>query len=305
MRKYIPLLIIFLCGSFSAAAQELRATVSVVANQLGSSTDRRVFVTLQNAMTEFLNARRWTDDAFTQNERIECTFLLNITQAVGSNTYKASLTVQATRPVFNSGYATSLLNTMDNNITFRYVEFQQLEFNESRIQGNDALLSNLTATLAYYVYIILGMDYDSFALRGGDPYFKKAQNIVNNAPEGKDVSGWKAFEGNRNRYWLQDNILNSKFSRFHEAMYLYHRQGMDVMYDDVNKGRSAIMSALGLLLAIHEDTPNTMVLATFFNAKSEELLRIFSKAPPQEKQRASQMLQRMDVPNAQKYAQLK
>lgn len=305
MRKYIPLLIIFLCGSLSAVAQELRATVSVVANQLGSSTDRRVFVTLQNAMTEFLNARRWTDDAFTQNERIECTFLLNITQSVGSNTYKASLTVQATRPVFNSGYATSLLNTMDNNITFRYVEFQQLEFNETRIQGNDALLSNLTATLAYYVYIILGMDYDSFALRGGDPYFKKAQNIVNNAPEGKDVSGWKAFEGNRNRYWLQDNILNSKFSRFHEAMYLYHRQGMDVMYDDVNKGRSAIMSALGLLLAIHEDTPNTMVLATFFNAKSEELLRIFSKAPPQEKQRASQMLQRMDVPNAQKYAQLK
>lgn len=305
MRKILPLLILSLCSSMLVRAQELRATVSVVANQVGTSVDRKVFTTLQNQITEFLNNRRWTDDSYAQGERIDCNFLLNVTQSVGNNTYKASLTVQATRPVFNSSYTTSVMNTMDNNITFKYVEFQQLEFNENRIAGNDALVSNLTATLAYYVYIILGMDYDSFSLRGGDPYFKKAQVITNNAPDGKDISGWKAFEGNRNRYWLQDNILNSKYSRFHEAMYLYHRQGLDIMYDDAAKGRGAIMNALQLLLAIHEDTPNTMLLATFFTAKSEELMRVFSKASPQEKQRASAMLQRMDVPNAQKYAQLK
>ncbi|WP_308199309.1 type IX secretion component PorD family protein [Chitinophaga sedimenti] len=128
----------------------------MVANQVGTSVDRKVFTTLQNQITEFLNNRRWTDDSYAQGERIDCNFLLNVTQSVGNNTYKASLTVQATRPVFNSSYTTSVMNTMDNNITFKYVEFQQLEFNENRIAGNDAPVSNLTATLAYYVYIIHG-----------------------------------------------------------------------------------------------------------------------------------------------------
>ncbi|WP_295124558.1 DUF4835 family protein [uncultured Chitinophaga sp.] len=303
--RFIPLLFIALCSSLYAGAQELRANVSVVANQVGTSVDRKVFVTLQNQLNEFLNNRRWTDDSYTQAERIDCNFIINVQSTAGNNIYKAQITVQATRPVFNSSYITSTFNTLDGNVAFKYVEFQSIEFNENRVAGNDALVSNLPATLAYYVYMILGMDNDSFSLRGGDPYFKKAQTIVNGAPDGKEISGWKAFEGNRNRYWLQDNILNTKFTRFHEAMYLYHRQGLDVMYDDVTKGRAAILNALGLLLAIHEDTPNTMLLATFFNAKADELLRVFSKAPPQEKQRASAMLQRMDVPNAQKYAQLK
>lgn len=285
-------------------AQEIRANVTVVANQI-QGVDRKVFTTLQTSLREFLNNRHWTDDAFTPAERIECNFLLNITGVTGENTYKASLTIQATRPVFNSSYVTSLLNTQDNNVAFRYAEFQQLEFSDNRVVGNDPMASNLTAIMAYYVNIVLGLDYDSFSPRGGDAYFKKALNIVNNAPDGKDISGWKAFEGTRNRYWLQDNLLNAKFLNFHDVMYQYHRNGLDVMYEDVNKGRAAIMNCLNLLYAIHQDIPNSMLMQTFYAAKADELQKIFSKAMPQEKMRAAELLAQMDVPNAQKYQQMK
>ncbi|SEM85421.1 protein of unknown function [Chitinophaga rupis] len=305
-----PMRYIFLAFSFwllafsSAHAQEIRANVTVVAGQV-TGVDKKVFTTLQNAIKEFLNNRRWTNDSYTVGERIECNFMLNVQQDLGSNAYKAALTIQATRPVFNSGYVTSLLNTQDNNVAFRYVEFQPLEFSDNRVVANDPMVSNLTATLAYYVYIILGLDYDSFSPRGGDDFFKKALNIVSNAPDGKDIAGWKAFEGNRNRYWLQDNLLNAKFSRFHDVMYQYHRQGLDVMYDDMNKGRAAVMNSLNMLYAIQQDIPNSMLLQTFFTAKSDELLKIFSKAPPQDKSRAAQMLAQMDITNANKYQQMK
>ncbi|WP_212002308.1 DUF4835 family protein [Chitinophaga sp. HK235] len=308
MRNRFPFILllagIFVLMANCLQAQEIRANVTVVANQV-QGVDRKVFTTLQNALKEFLNNRHWSDDVFTPAERIECNFLLNVTGVQGENTYKASLTIQATRPVYNSGYVTSLLNTQDNNVVFRYAEFQPLEFSDSRVVGNDPMASNLTAIMAYYVNIILGLDYDSFSPRGGDMYFKKALNIVNNAPDGKDISGWKAFEGNRNRYWLQDNLLNAKFLNFHDVMYQYHRNGLDVMYDDVNKGRAAIMNCLNLLYTIYQDVPNSMLMQTFYAAKADELQKIFSKAMPQEKSRAAELLAQMDVPNAQKYQQMK
>lgn len=153
-------------------AQEIRANVTVVANQV-QGVDRKVFTTLQTALREFLNNRHWTDDAFTPAERIECNFLLNVTGVTGENMYKASLTIQATRPVFNSSYVTSLLNTQDNNVAFRYVEFQQLEFSDNRVVGNDPMASNLTAIMAYYVNIILGLDYDSFSPAVAMPISRK------------------------------------------------------------------------------------------------------------------------------------
>lgn len=305
-KKIVSLLLMAgsLLGGYAANAQEIRANVTVVAQQV-TGVDKKVFTTLQNSIKEFLNNRRWTNDSYTPAERIECNFMLNIQQEIGTNAYKAALTIQATRPVFNSGYVTSLLNTQDNNVAFRYVEFQPLEFSDNRVVANDPLVSNLTATLAYYVYIILGLDYDSFSPRGGDDFFKKALNIVSNAPDGKDIAGWKAFEGNRNRYWLQDNLLNAKFSRFHEAMYQYHRQGLDVMYDNMNKGRASIMNCLNMLYAIHQDIPNSMLLQVFFTAKADELQKLFAKAPPQDKSRAAQMLAQMDITNANKYQQMK
>lgn len=294
--------VLFCCRPVQA--QEIRANVSVVAGQV-QGVDKKIFTTLQNSIREFLNNRHWANDAFTPAERIECNFLLNVTGTSGADSYKATLTIQATRPVFNSSYVTSLLNIQDNNVVFRYVEFQQLEYSDTRIVGNDPLSSNLTAILAYYVNVILGLDYDSFSPRGGDVYFKKALNIVNNAPDGKDISGWKAFEGNRNRYWLQDNLLNAKFLQFHDVMYQYHRQGLDVMYDDVNKGRATILNCLNMLFSIHQDIPNSMLMQTFFSAKGDELQKLFSKAMPQERSRAAELLSQMDVPNAQKYQQMK
>lgn len=302
--KVLISFLLFLLPGTGLIAQELRVNVTVNANQI-TGTDKKVFTTLQNSAKEFLNGRRWGDEAYTPAERIECNFLINVTGDLGSNTYKATLTIQATRPVYNAGYVSSILNMQDNNLVFRYVEFQPLEFSDNRVVGNDPLASNLTAVLAYYSYIILGLDADSFSPRGGDDFFKKALNIVNNAPDGKDVSGWKPFEGNRNRYWLQDNLLNVKFSRFHDVMYQYHRQGLDVMYDDMNKGRSAIMNCLNMLYAIYQDIPNSMLMAVFFTSKSDELQKIFSKAPPQEKSRAVQLLSQMDVTNAVKYQQMK
>ncbi|SFW45219.1 type IX secretion system protein PorD [Chitinophaga sancti] len=302
--KVLTCFVLFLLLNSGLMAQELRVNVTVNANQI-TGTDKKVFTTLQKSLMEFLNGRRWGDDVYTPAERIECNFLLNITGDLGSNAYKATLTVQATRPVYNAGYVSSLLNMQDNNVVFRYVEFQPLEFSDNRVSGNDPVASNLTAILAYYSYIILGLDADSFSPRGGDDFFKKALNIVNNAPDGKDVSGWKPFEGNRNRYWLQDNLLNVKFARFHDVMYQYHRQGLDVMYDDMNKGRGAILNCLNMLYAIYQDIPNSMLMAVFFTSKSDELQKIFSKAPPQEKSRAVQLLSQMDVTNAVKYQQMK
>ncbi|MFB6455160.1 DUF4835 family protein [Chitinophaga sp. Hz27] len=287
-----------------AQAQEMRANITVVANQI-TGVDKKVFTTLQAALKEFVNNRRWADDAYTPAERLECNFMLNLTGEVSPGVYRGTLTVQATRPVYNSSYVTSILNLQDNNIVFRYTEFQPLEFSDTRVVSNDPLASNLTAIMAYYTYVILGLDADSFSPRGGDAFFKKALNIVNNAPDGKDVSGWKAFEGQRNRYWLTDNLLNVKFSNFHDVMYQYHRMGLDVMYDDVNNGRSVVLNCINLLYAIYQDIPNSMLMQTFYSAKADEIMKIFSKAMPPEKARAAEMLAKMDIPNAGKYQQMK
>jgi hypothetical protein len=176
-------------------AQELQANLTVMANRVSTQVDKKTFQTLQTALTNFLNTRKWTNQTYQPHEKIKCNFLLNIDQEVGQNVYKASLTVQAARPVYNSTYESPLLNFQDNDVVFRYVEFQPVEFNENRVQGNDPVAANLTAVLAYYVNIILGLDHASFSPRGGDLYFQKAQSIVNNAPEGRDVTGWKAFDG--------------------------------------------------------------------------------------------------------------
>jgi hypothetical protein len=186
-------------------------------------------------------------------------------------------------------------------VVFKYVEFQQLDFNENRISGSDAQVSNLTAVLAYYVNMILAFDYDSFSLHGGDLYFQKAQNIVNNAPDGRAISGWKAFDGNRNRYWLVENMLNSRYAIMHDVYYNYYRLGMDKLYEDENQARAEVLNVLNLLNSFNTDNPNKMINQFFFQGKSTELIKLFSKAPQQDKLRASELLQKMDVTNANKY----
>ena len=299
-------IIILLPGFFlysAIHAQELQAKISVNASRVGSTVDKKVFQTLQNALVTFLNTRKWTSETFQVNEKVVCNFLLNIAEVSSDNVYKASLTIQAARPVYNSSYDSPLVNFIDDAVVFKYVEFQPVEFNENRVAGSDPLISNLTAVLAYYVDIILGMNFDSFALRGGDPYFQKAQNIVSNAPDSRDIVGWRSFDGQRNRYWLSDNLTNSKYAILHDAVYSYFRLGMDNMYENETEAGNAVLNTLNFLNNINTENPNNIGVQFFLQGRARELIGVFKKASPDEKSRALDMLSKMDISNANYYKQ--
>ena len=291
----------FLCVASFAEAQELNAKVSVVASRVGNNVSKNTFLTLQTALNNFINNKKWTTDIYAVNEKIACNFLLNLDQTSESNVYSASLSIQAARPVFNTAYLSPIINFKDDNIIFKYVEFQILEFNDNRVSGNDALVSNLTAVFAYYANLIIAFDNASFSQRGGDLNFQKAQNIVNNAPDGRGISGWKAFDGIRNRYWLVENMLNSRYNIMHDVYYNYYRMGMDKMYENENAARTELLNVLNLLSNFNNENPNTMINQFFFQGKSTELIKIFSKAKPQDKAKALELLPRLDLTNAGAY----
>ncbi len=295
------------CGILQQGiAQELQARLSIITSKVSTTVDRKIFQTLQTGLTNFLNNRKWSNDVFQPAEKIQCSFLLTIEEAQAGNIYKGKLTIQAARPIYNTTYDSPILNFIDDDVTFKYVEFQPIEFNENRIQGNDPLVANLTAVLAYYANIIVGLDYASFNLRGGDPFFQKAWNIVNNAPEsGNQIDGWKSFESLRNRYWLAENLNNSRFAMLHDAVYSYYRSGMDIFYENEEAGRSGILNALNFLSNLSRDNPNSMILQVFFQGKSNELVKVFSKAGPDVKTRAREVLSKLDLTNANAYKELK
>ena len=307
MRNKIVLLIALTFVYMVAESQEIQArlTVNVNKDRVSTQIDRKIFQTLQSALTNFVNSRKWTSDAFQTAEKIQCNFLLNINEGIGPNVYRSTLTIQAARPAYNSTYQCPLVNYIDENVVFRYVEFQPVEFNENRIQGNDALVSNLTAVFAYWIYIILGFDYDSYSLRGGDPYFIKAQNIVNYAPESSEITGWKNFESQRNRYWLAENINNNRFALFHDAMYSYYRTGVDLFIENEDEARNGLLNCLNYLSTIDKENPNSMIMQFFFQGKSTELIKAFSKAKKDVKDRALKHLLKLDITNARLYNELK
>lgn len=300
MNKIKLLLLSFLMVG-SVMAQELNARVTVVATRVNNTVNKNAFLTLQTALNNFLNNRKWTSEAFTAAEKIECNFLLNLESTDDANVYRGSLTIQAARPIFNTSYVSPLINFKDDDIVFKYIEFQQLDFNENRVTGNDALVSNLTAVFGYYAYVVLGFDFASYSPHGGDAYFQKAQNVVNNAPDGRNISGWKAFDSRRNRYWLAENMLNSRYSIMHDVFYNYYRLGMDKLYEDDTKARSEMLNVLNLLDNFNKDNPNTMVNQFFFQGKFTELINVFSKATPADKARAKELLVKLDLTNANKY----
>jgi len=300
--KRIYLLIAFItCSLLTVKAEELQAKVTVIASRVPTTVDRKIFTTLQTQLNNLLNNRKWGGDVFKQQEKIECNFLLNIESVVESNVYKASLTIQAARPVFNSSYQAALINFMDADVTFKYIEYQPVEFNDNRVQGTDALAANLTAVFAFYAYMIVGMDYESFAPRGGDVYFQKAQNVVNNAPEGKGISGWRVFDGLRNRYFLIENLMNNRYNIIHDVIYSYYRAGLDNMYDKEEEARNNILQALTQLQAFNKENPNTMFVQFFMQSKSQEIIGIFKKGTIETKQKAKNILELLDVANASKY----
>ena len=305
MNKKIVLgfvLLHFVCSTYG---QELQARLTVSALKINSQVDKKIFQTLQSGLINFLNNRKWTPDTYQPNEKIQCNFFLSIEQDLGNNVFKGKLTVQAARPVLNSAYQSPLINYLDDDVTFRYVEFQPIEFNENRIQGSDPVAANLTAIFAYYVDIILGFDYDSFSPRGGDIYFQKAWNIVNNAPESSNISGWKPFDGQRNRYWLAENLHNNQYALIHDAIYAYYRSGLDNFYDNENNGRNGVMNCINYLNTINSENPNSMILSFFLQGKSSEIIKVFSHADAGTKIRARDILQKIDITNIAAYKELK
>jgi hypothetical protein len=286
-------------------AQEIQARFTVLAAKISTQVDKKIFQTLQTAVTNFVNGRKWTTDEFKPNEKIECNFLLNVEEDLGNNLYRGSLTVQAARPVYNTSYESPIINVLDDDVVFRYQEFQPIEFNENRVQGNDPSAANLPAILAYYVNIILGFDYGSFSLRGGDPYFKKAWNIVTNAPEGSNITGWRAFENIRNRYWLAENLTNNRFTLVHDALYTYYRLGLDRFFENEAEAREGVANCLNFLNTVNTENPNSMIMQFFFQGKSNELVKIFSKADSDTKARIREILSKLDITNTTAYKELK
>jgi hypothetical protein len=288
------------CFPLFAEAQELRCNVQISSQQV-QGTNRQVFQTLQGALNEFMNSRAWTGYKFSFNERIECSMLINIQELVGSDEFKGSLQIQVRRPVFNSSYNTVLFNYVDNDIDFKYVEFQPLEFSET------SNLSNLTSIFAYYAYIILGLDFDSYALYSGTEFFLKAEKIMNNAQNAQE-RGWRSGESTsrKNRYWLINSILNDDFSQVREFIYKYHRLGLDVMYDKIVDGRAAIAESLILLQNVYKARPDPFMhfLQVILDAKSDEFVNVFQESTEDEKRRVLLILNQIDPTHVDKYRKI-
>ncbi len=296
MRRIHLFFLLFLVATGNLFAQELRCNISISAQKI-QGANRTVFETMQSDLYEFMNNRKWTDEKYAMDERIECSFFINLDEQISSDEFKGSIQVQVRRPVFNSSYETILLNIKDNDFDAKYIEYQTLEFNETSNKDN------LTNILAYYAYIILGMDHDSFSPEGGTEFFQKAQTIVNNSQNARE-KGWKSYESERNRYWLVENILNKSYSGFRSCTYQYHRQGLDIMADKAPDGRAAIAESLKSIQKVFRSRPSLYILQVFFDAKSDELVNIFTKSFPDERNRVSVILNECDPSNGSKYEKI-
>lgn len=305
MQKKLFNIILLSLIAINSFAQELNCKVKVMYDRI-QGIDKQVFTGMERNITEFMNTRKWTTDQFQMNERIECNILINLTSQIEQDAFEATINIQASRPVFNTSYNSSLVNFIDREFKFRFNQFTPLQFDDNRVVGNDPFASNLTATLAYYAYLVIGLDYDSFAPNGGTDYFKKAQNIINNAPEsGKAITGWKAVDGNKNRYWIIDQILNPRFKAFRSIWYNIHREGLDKMSTKPLESRKIILETLPQLVQLNRDNPSSILLQFFFSAKSDEFASLVAQEEQGEKTKYISMLQQIDVPNIQKYNNIK
>ena len=280
-------------ASSRALAQELNCRVEVIAPQI-SNVEASIFESLEERITEFVNGRRWTNDNFRLEERIECTMQITISDAPTPTTFKGNVQVQSSRPVYNSDYNTPLLLVNDNDFEIVWDGSSTIQFSPGQHRDN------LSSFLAYYAYMILGMDYDSMAQDGGTDYYVQAQAIVANA-QSTGSSGWKASQNQQNRYWLVENMLSQTFRPVRNCLYNYHRLGLDRLYEDVERARLTMADALIEMRATHRIRPSSYNLQLFFLAKSDEILKVFGPAPDVEKTRLLPVLKQMDPGNISKY----
>ena len=292
--------LIFFClliGSLSVHSQDLNARVQILAPQIANS-NQRILDILEASIKDFLNNKRWSADALQPLERIDCNFVITITDWDGNSNFKAEAQIQSNRPIFNSSYSSTILNISDKDFGFTFSEGQPLDFSEQNY------INNLSSLLAFYAYIITGMDYDTFSKFGGTPYFEKAQKVLDNAQAAPNT-GWKAFENLRNRFWIMENLMNKSFNPIRESLYTYHRDGMDVMAENQAKGRKAILSVIPQLQKIDRQKQGAILNQIFFSAKADELIKILSAAEPQDKVKAYNALSVIDPANSLKYEILK
>ena len=280
-------------GSSSVQGQELNCRVQVIAPQI-ANVEGSIFESLEEAIQEFVNGRRWSNDDFLFEERIECNIQITISEAPTATSFKGSIQVQSSRPVYNSDYNTPMLLVNDGDFEIAWDGSSNIQFSP------DQYRDNLSSILAYYAFMVLGMDYDSMVLDGGTPYYLKAQTIVANA-QNAGPSGWKASQGQQNRYWLVENMLSQTFRPVRNCLYYYHRMGLDRLYDDVERGRLTMADALIEMRQTHRIRPSSYNLQLFFLAKSDEILKVFGPAPDAEKTRLLPVLKQMDPGNISKY----
>jgi len=294
MRKILVLLVIlFTSVTFS---QELNCTVNVLAQQTGNDNNV-VFKTLEKQLTEFINNTEWTDKSFGQQERISCSMVINVRE-YNNEFFSASLQISSSRPIYNSTYTSPVYNYNDKEFNFRYLEFQNLVYNPIQFE------SNLISVLAFHVYMILGMDGDSFALNGGDDYFKQAQTITNYSQQ-INGQGWKLEDGLQSRFALIDNLLSPTFSEMRSTMYMYHINGLDVMNESAKKGKTEVIASLSELQKIHRKRPNSYLMRVFFDAKSDEIMDILSGGPSVNITEATDILNRIAPMHSQKWRNIK
>lgn len=297
MRKFLSTCIAVLFMSFGSLGQELLATVVMQAPAV-QITDKSIFNNLGTALQEFMNSRKWTNEKYEQEERIACSFVFTINsydQQTGK--FSGQLQVNYSRPVFNSAYQSPVLNWIDNAIQFEYVEGQPIDYVENQH------LSNMTSIMAYYAYVIIGLDQATFSPGGGEVYFVKAQGIAAAAQNDNAATGWRSFDSNRNRYWLVDNLLNPAFSQVINTLYTYHRLGLDKMYDTRQQeaAKLQIKSSLMALKDVHQRRPGSFLMQVFMEAKSDEIINIFSAGPKMEARDLVEVLQTIDGPRASDY----
>ena len=289
MRQIVAILAL-IAMSIAMTAQELKCTISINSEQVQGS-NKAVFTTLQQSMEEFVNTQRWTNMTFQEKERIECSMMI-VVKSVQDNMFVCEFTCQSRRPVFGTTYTTPTLNIKDANFTFTYQEYDRMEFQ------HNTFTSNLTAMVAYYCYLIIGHDMDSFAKLGGTPYFQVCEDIVTSAQsaslDNAEMVGWKAFESNRNRYALTNNLMDEAFKKYRAYYYDYHRHGLDEMVNNVANGRARIAKDIKVLKEAYNARPATYLVGTFLDAKSDELVNIFKSGTADEKKMVYELLMDID-----------
>lgn len=287
---------LFIACSFSGIAQELRANVTVNTPKL-QVAEPKVFKNLETTLRDMLNNTKWTEDEFTENERIQCSFTLNIKEELSATSFKGELLIQATRPIYNSSAETVIFTHSDKDVTFTFEEFQPLDFVKNSYNNN------LGSIVSFYAHIILGMDYDSFSINGGSTYFQGAQDILSTIPQNvaSAFPGWRSIDGQRNRYWIVENILSPRMVNMRKASYTYHRLGLDMMAEDTELAKVSMTKAITDLGKVNKDYPNSMILQIFANAKSNEIIEVYKQATPTQKNDVYSSMIKIDAANASKY----